>query len=592
MDNKFYSDILEKAPFGYALQKVILNDDGDIDDCEYIEINDSFEKLTGLNKTQVIGKRATEVFPNVKGSDFDWISHYGNTAINRVESEFEQYLEDTGRWYKVKIYSPKKYYVITFFIDISNEIKEKELFKSTLISIAEGVIAVDLHGNIIMINKTAEKLISCEEENTLHKKVQDVFKIYDKNDEKEITNTILENRSENTDKDNNVVLKTRKCTNVPIVYNISPIKDDKGILYGRVISFRDITDKVAKEKEIVYINHHDSLTGAYNRNFFNEKIKSIDIEENLPISIIMGDINGLKLTNDAFGHLMGDKLLIAASNTLKNSCRTQDMIIRWGGDEFIVLLPKTKEKDAEKIIKRTKEECKKEDIGIINVSISLGFSTKKNNNEDIMRTITNAEEMMYKIKMFESKSQKSETLKIIMDTLYQKSTQDAEHSKNVSEICKAIGIAMKLSEKEIHELELLGNMHDIGKISISENILNKSDKLNEEEWNKVKKHSEVGYHIISSSNDLAFLGNYILAHHEWYDGSGYPKGLKGKKIPLMSRILSIADAYDAMISDRPYRKAFTKNEAVKEIIKYSGKQFDPNLGKIFVDKVVKTLNSQ
>lgn len=589
MDNRLYSNILEKAPFGYALHKIILTDDGDIDDYEYIEVNDSFKKLTGLNKSQVIGKRVTELFPNIKESSFNWIRYYGNVAINGIESEFEQYSEDIERWYKVKVYSPKKYHFITFFIDISNEIKKRELFKSTLISLGEGVIATDLDGNIIMMNKTAEKLICWGEESILHKKIQDVFKIYDKDNEKEITNTVLENITESINEDNNVILKTRKDTNIPIIYNISPIKDDKEIIYGTAISFRDITEKIAKEKEIVYISYHDGLTGLYNRNFFNTKIRSIDIEENLPMSIIMGDVNGLKLTNDAFGHLIGDKLLITAANIIKNSCREQDIVVRWGGDEIIVLLPKTEEKDAEKISKRIKEECKKEDIGIMNVSISLGFSTKYNKNEDIMKTITNAEEMMYRIKMFESKSQKSKTLKLIMDTLYQKSNQYVEHSKNVSKICKAMGIAMKLSEKEIYELDLLGNMHDIGIIAIDENILNKSGGLNDEEWYQLKKHSEVGYHIVSSSNDLAFLGNYILAHHEWYDGSGYPKGLKEEEIPLMSRILSIADAYDAMISDRPHRKAFTKDEAVNEIIKYSGKQFDPELSKIFVDKVVKDI---
>ena len=144
-----------------------------------------------------------------------------------------------------------------------------------------------------------------------------------------------------------------------------------------VISFKDITEKIIKDKELDYITYHDGLTGVYNRNFFNEEIKNIDLEENLPISVIMGDVNGLKLTNDAFGHLIGDKLLVAAANIMKRVCRDNDIVVRWGGDEFIILLPKTKEEDVEQISERIKAECIKENIDIINISISLGYNTKK-----------------------------------------------------------------------------------------------------------------------------------------------------------------------------------------------------------------------
>jgi len=357
-----------------------------------------------------------------------------------------------------------------------------------------------------------------------------------------------------------------------------------------VVSFRDITEKIIKDKELDYITYHDGLTGAYNRNFFNEEIKKIDVEENLPISVIMGDVNGLKLTNDAFGHLMGDKLLVSAADIMKRVCRENDIVVRWGGDEFIILLPKTEEKYAEQISERIKEECIKENVEILNISISLGFNTKNNKEDDIINSITSAEEMMYKVKMLESKSVKSRTLNLIIKTLYEKSNHDDLHSKNVSRICKLIGEAIGMSKEKISELEILGNIHDVGKIGINESIFNKPGKLSDEEREEMKRHPQIGYHIVSSSNDLSFLGESVLAHHEWYDGSGYPKGLKGEEIPLMARILSITNAYEAMTNYRSYREIIKKSEAIEELKKYSGIQFDPQLVEIFINEVVKKMD--
>lgn len=586
-----YEKILKKAPFGYALHKILLDEHGVPEDFEYIEINEMFEKIMKLNRNQIIGRRITEIFPTINDNKFDCISHYGDITISGSEREFEQYLEELKGWYKIKIYSPKKDYFITYLNDIGNEIKERELFKSILLSIDEGIVATDLYGKIVIINKTGERLTEWKEKDILNLNIFDVFKVYDDNDENKITESILEliQNGETIKNEESMLLKSKTGIDIPIVYDISPVKDNEGEIYGMVINFRDISEKIAKDKEIDYITYHDGLTGVYNRNFFNEKIKNIDLEENLPISIIMGDVNGLKLTNDAFGHLMGDKLLLSAANIMKRVCRDSDIIVRWGGDEFIILLPKTKQEDVEEISERIKNECIKENVDLLNISISLGYDTKTNKDEDIMKSVTNAEEMMYKIKMLESKSVKSRTLKIIINTLCEKSEQNDLHSKSVSKICKQVGQAIGMSKEKISELEILGEIHDIGKIGVSETVLNKVEELNNHEWEEIRKHPQIGYHIVSSSSDIAFLGECILAHQEWYDGSGYPKGLKGEEIPLMARILSIADAYDAMVSYRPYRKSRTKDEAIEELKRYSGSQFDPKLTEIFINKVAKKL---
>ena len=581
-----YEKILRKSPFGYGLHKIILDDNGVPDDYEYIEVNETFEKFTGLKKDNIIGKKVTEILPNIKNNDFDWIKCYGDIAINNSEYEFEQYSEELKEWYKIQVYSPKKYYFITYFIDVTNQIKEREFFKSILISITEGIIVTDLYGKTMIINETAERITGWKKEDVLNSNAFEFFSILD-TERDNILNII--NNGECI-KEKEYMLKSKIGIDIPVVYNISPVKDSRGKIYGMVISFKDITEKIAKDKEIDYITYHDGLTGVYNRNFFNQEIKNIDLEENLPISVIMGDVNGLKLTNDAFGHLIGDKLIVSAANIMTRVCRDNDIIVRWGGDEFIILLPKTKEEEVQKISERIKEECLNEKIEMINISISLGYDTKNTNDYALEKSITNAEEIMYRTKMLESRSIKSRTLKLIINTLHEKSRLDDVHSKSVSEICKIFGETMGMSKEKTSELEILGNIHDVGKIGISQSILNKLGELNSEEWQEVKKHPQIGYHIVSSSGDIAFLGDSVLAHHEWYDGLGYPKGLKGEEIPLMARILAIADAYDAMISYRPYRKTGTKNEAIEELIKYSGSQFDPKLVEIFTKEVIKNLD--
>ncbi|MFT8351818.1 diguanylate cyclase [Clostridium saccharoperbutylacetonicum] len=580
-----YKKILKKLPFGYALHKIILDAKGVPIDYEYIEVNEAFETFIGLEKKDIIGKKITELFPSMDNSDLELIKRYGNVAINNLEVEFEQSSKKMKKWYKVQAYSPKKYYFIAYYIDVANQITEREVFKSILVSITEGIIATDLSGRIKIINETAELITGFKENELPDGNILEIIGICDGSG-KDIFDFINKG---GVLKERKNIIKSKAGIEVPIEYSISPVKDSNGDIYGIVISFKDITEKISKDKELDYVTYHDSLTGAYNRTFFNNQIENIDKVDSYPLSVIMGDVNGLKLINDAFGHLMGDRLLKSAADIMKKICRKSDLLVRWGGDEFIILLPKTPYEDVAQISERIKEECLKENIELLNISISLGYDTKKDKDEDIMKIVTNAEEMMYKVKMLESKSTKSRTLKLIINTLYEKSEEDGLHSKNTRKICRLIGEAIGMTKEKISELEILGEIHDIGKVAISKDILNKPGKLNEAEWEEMKKHPQIGYHIVSSSSDIAFLAESVLAHHERYDGTGYPKGLKSDEIPLMARILSIADAYETEVNSRKYREKLKKEEAIAELLKNSGSHFDPRLVRIFIDKVIDKL---
>lgn len=337
---------------------------------------------------------------------------------------------------------------------------------------------------------------------------------------------------------------------------------------------------------ISYLSYHDVLTGLYNRRFYEEEIRKVDVKANLPISIVMGDINGLKLVNDAFGHRTGDKLLKVAASSIQAMCRVNDIIARWGGDEFVILLPKTNKGAAEEIVKRIKKLYSEKEINGIEGSISFGWDTKEQEKEDIIKILKNAEDDMYRTKTLENESVRSNMISTIVKTLHEKNPREEKHSKRVSELCQAIGIASGLSEVEVRKLRVGGLLHDIGKIAIEEGILNKPGKLTDEEWLEIKRHPEIGYRILSSSHEMIELTEGILSHHEKWDGSGYPKGLKGEAIPKVARIIAVADSYDAMTSERSYRKAMSGDIALEEIVRNSGTHFDPEIVKVFIEKVV------
>jgi len=346
----------------------------------------------------------------------------------------------------------------------------------------------------------------------------------------------------------------------------------------------DITARKKSEEEIKYLGFHDKLTGLYNRAFLEEEIERVDTVRQLPISIIMGDLNNLKLINDTYGHETGDQLIKRAAEMINNSCRKEDIIARWGGDEFVVLLPQTTVEKSEDIIRRINDQIATEE-GELAVSISLGTAAKTAKDEDLMAVLSKAEDRMYKNKIASRKSARSSVLSAFLTSLKEKSSETEEHVQRMSKMAKRFGEKVGLSNSEQDRLYLLTQMHDIGKIAVSEEILNKPAKLSQEEWEIIKKHTETGFRITSNIEDFANISAEILHHHERWDGSGYPEGIGGQDIPLLSRMLTIIDSYDVMISGRPYKKAVTEAEAAAELKSCAGSQFDPELVERFIESL-------
>lgn len=339
----------------------------------------------------------------------------------------------------------------------------------------------------------------------------------------------------------------------------------------------DITERKQSEEVIKYLSFHDKLTGLYNRAFFEEELARVDTERQLPISLIMGDVNGLKLINDALGHSEGDQLLVTVAKILRGSCRREDLVARWGGDEFLIMLPRCGPNEAAIIVDRIKQAAGEVDYLPIQLSISLGVATKQEMDRDIIDIIREAEDRMYRNKLLEDRSTRSAFLTSLERTLWTRSHETEEHCQRMQQMTLKLGRLINLPDSELDNLKLLAALHDIGKIAIPNSILDKPGKLTADEWETIKKHPEIGYRIALSSPEMAPIAQAILHHHERWDGTGYPLGIKGAEIPLLSRILAIADAYDAMTNGRPYQSPIAHGEAWSEIERCAGTQFDPDL---------------
>lgn len=456
-----YQLLFETMQEGFVLCEVICNNNGEVVDYRFVDINRAFEIHTQRKKAELIGRRALEVYPETGAK---WLQSCGTVALTGESLHFELYYEENDRYFFVNLYSPQK-----------------------------GMFAA---------------------------------------------------------------------------------------------IFTDITEDKRKKEEIEYLSFHDSLTGLYNRRFFEEELKRLDTPRNLPLSIVVGDVNGLKLTNDAFGHLLGDKLLKEAAATLKSVCRADDIIARWGGDEFVIILPKTNYADAKELVMRIQQAGSAVEVESINLSISFGHQTKSRQEEDIFDVLKNAEDMMYRHKLLDSQKTIGKTIDKLIRSLFAARPCEKLHAQSVSELSGKIGAAMNFSKEGVEELQKAGLLHDIGKVSVNADILAKAGGLTVEEWNEIKRHPEVGYRILSSYNGTAEIAEYILAHHERMDGRGYPKGTAGESVPLQAKILAVADAFDAMTSAGSYRDPISVKEAVAELREQSGTQFAPEVVEVFVREVL------
>ena len=346
---------------------------------------------------------------------------------------------------------------------------------------------------------------------------------------------------------------------------------------------RDISERKMSEERLRYLNLHDQMTGLYNRAYFEDSLDRLDVPRQLPISIIVGDVNGLKVVNDGFGVDAGDRVLKDIAATMEEACRAEDIVARIGSDEFALLLPGTDERSAQRVVDRMRRDLAESLTEPIPISVSLGWATKVDPADDIHSTMSVAESAMYRDKMLEMSSVRSSIIASLTETLRATSMETEEHAERMERMAVAIGKRLDMDDSGLANLAMVARLHDIGKVGVPSFILRKPGKLTDREWKIVAGHPEIGARIASSLPDLAPIAEDIRSHHERWDGRGYPRGLSGRDIPLRARIVGVVDAFDVMTSGRPYQRAKTEDEALDEVRRCAGSQFDPEIAEILIE---------
>jgi diguanylate cyclase (GGDEF)-like protein/PAS domain S-box-containing protein len=566
---------------------IIFDDKGNV-----VEISVAAEKIIGLSRREMIGKNMNQL--GLSGILNNALRLFNNSiAVGQIIENIDVFTFDgENRFFESRLFpiatkQPNERLFGYLGIDVTDRImaeralKESEVKYSSYIENAPyAVFVVDENGNYLESNKAATTITGYAKEQFLKMNIRDL--------------TAPESMEEAIHHFQSLIETGKMSAELQYRHKDGSIRwwtvDAVTISDNRFLGFSiDITARKQAEAELINLNKRDYLTGIYNRRYFETELKRMEAEKLLPLSIIIGDINGVKFINDAFGHAAGDRLILQTAMILNDCCREGDVLARTGGDEFSILMPNTDHAAASEVLRKIQTAIEEFNAAntedIYRHSVSLGCATKTSEDEDIKEIIKIAEGYMYQRKLLEHTSAHSTIVASIRATMFEKSHETEEHAQRLVSLSKAVGMALDLPQAELDKLELLASLHDIGKVGIRDEILTKPEKLNEMEWAEIKRHPEIGYRIATTSPELSPIAEGILCHHEWWNGGGYPQGLRGENIPLIARIVAVVDAYDAMTNDRPYRKAIDHEEAVNIIKRNAGIQFDPQIVKTFAEIV-------
>jgi len=349
----------------------------------------------------------------------------------------------------------------------------------------------------------------------------------------------------------------------------------------------EITERKKAEEQLKFMSLHDFPTGLYNRAYFAEEVKRLDAGRHYPVSLIICDVDGLKIVNDSMGHDVGDQLLIDVANALRAGVREGDVVARVGGDEFAILIAHNAVDDVEQVMDRIRvlidrHNHRKQTVPMI---ISMGYATSPGREKSIDDLYREADNYMYQMKINNRQASVKNLTKSLEKAYKVKDFAGEKHGQQLWRYSLVLAQGLGLPKDQLRMLKVLVKYHDIGKLRINDNILFKPGPLTAEEEITMRQHCEYGKRITLAIPDLKVVSDLVWKHHEWWNGGGYPLGLAGGDIPLLCRLLVITDAYEAMTGLRPYRSSMSHAEAADELQRMAAIQFDPHMVEVFLRSI-------
>ena len=369
----------------------------------------------------------------------------------------------------------------------------------------------------------------------------------------------------------------------PVRVQFAPIIEEDQVMGGLGV-VEDLTEEYKQKEALEKLRMYDRLTDTLNRSTFEAHLFEDTKYLLYPVTLIVFDLNTFQIINTTFGYDVGNDVLKYVANMLLKHAKAYETVsvYRTGGDEFSILCEGLDETDTSRLVENIKVSASTLHHEDIELKLSYGIAHHAKAKKDNLDLYAEALSQLQEHKVYEGSSVSKKTVDIVMSTLFEKSPREKEHSERVAQLAERLALSLNLDDTTVKRVTLAGRLHDIGKINISETILDKPGRLTEEEYDIIKKHPASGFKILSSVPEYLHIANIVYTHHERYDGLGYPHGLKGEDIPLEARIIALADAYDAMTELRTYRGVLSQTEALEEVLRCAGTQFDATLADVFV----------